>query len=104
VAILLGFALFGGSYAMRRPLERPPFDTSALGWMVPWFIGMGVISFLGDYDGIGVLPDWWDLVIVALFSLAVFYLGVRLALPAARVAAAVREEEAEAASSEVPLA
>jgi hypothetical protein len=38
------------------------------------------------------------------FSVAVFYLGVRLALPTARVAAAARREQAEAEAEESLLA
>jgi hypothetical protein len=44
------------------------------------------------------------LVVVAVFSLGVFYLGVQLALPGARVAAAAHTEELESASAEIPLA
>jgi hypothetical protein len=48
-------------------------------------VGLGVISYLGQYGGIGVIPAWTDLATVAAFALAVFYLGVRLALPPQRV-------------------
>jgi amino acid transporter len=104
LAILAGLVLFGISYAFHKPLERPPFDFASLGWMLPWFIGIGVISYLGDYGGINVIPTWWDLVVVAVFSVAVFFLGVRMALPTARVAAAARKEQEEADAEESLLA
>ena len=34
---------------------------------------MVLIGYLGRYGGIGVLPEWWDLVLVIVFSLAVHY-------------------------------
>ena len=49
--------------------------------MVPWLGGLALISFLGQYGGIGVLPEWIDLLVVAVFSLVIFYIGVRMALP-----------------------
>jgi amino acid transporter len=104
LAILAGLVLFGISYAFHKPLERPPFDFASLGWMLPWFIGIGVISYLGDYGGINVIPTWWDLGVVAVFSVAVFFLGVRMALPTARVAAAARKEQEEADAEESLLA
>jgi len=103
LAILAGFVIFGLSYAFHKPLERPPFDLASLGWMLPWFIGLGVISYLGQYDGLKVIPDWWDLLVVAVFSVAVFFLGVRMALPTARVAAAARREQEEADAEEALL-
>ncbi len=70
--------------------------------MLPWFAGLAVISLLGQYgDGLGVLPEGIDLLVVALFSLAIFFLGVRMALPKARVEATFRQEEAEAAADPV---
>jgi len=104
LAILVGFVIFGLSYAFRKPLERPPFDFASLGWLVPWFVGLGVISLLGNYDGLGVIPDWWDLVVVAVFSVAIFFLAVRMALPTARVTAAARKEQEEAEAEEALLA
>ena len=104
IAIVLGLVIFGISFVLHRPLERPPLDLRSLGWMLPWLLGMGLISYLGNYDGIGVIPDWWDLGIVVVFSVAIFYLGVRMVLSRERVADAFREEEAEAQAEAEALA
>jgi hypothetical protein len=72
-------------------------------WVLPWFVGLGIISYLGQYGGIGVIPSWVDLGVVAVFSLAIFYLGVRLALPPERVAEELVIEEAEAAAEPATL-
>ena len=90
--------IFGVSFVVHKPLERPPLDLRSLGWMLPWLLGMGLISYLGNDDGIGVIPDRWDLAIVVVFSFAIFYLGVPMVLSRERVAEAFREEEAEAES------
>lgn len=96
LAILAGYVLFGITYLLGRPLERPPLDLRALTWILPWFAGLTVISYLGQYDGRRIIPDWVDLGVVAAFSLVIFYLAVRLSLPSARVQAAASAEEYEA--------
>lgn len=103
VAVLLGYVIFGLSYAFKRPVEKPPLDPQALGWMLPWMLGLGVISLLGQYGdtALKILPEWIDLLVVAVFSLAIFALGVRLALPRERVAATFAQEEAEAAADPI---
>jgi amino acid transporter len=102
VGILVGFVIFGLSYAFKHPLEKPPLDTAALGWMIPWFIGLAIISLMGQYgDGLGILPEWIDMLVVAIFSVAIFFLGVRLTLPEARVQEAIRSEEAEVSADPI---
>ena len=94
--------IFALSYTFKRPVEKPPLDPIALAWMLPWFGGLAVISLLGQYgDGLGILPEWIDLLVVAVFSVAIFFLGVRMALPRARVQEAFRQEEAEVAADPV---
>jgi len=102
VGVLVGYVIFGVSYAVKHPVEKPPLDPIALAWMLPWFLGLAVISFLGQYgDGLGVLPEWIDLLVVAVFSIAIFFLGARMALSRARVQEEFRHEEAEAAADPV---
>ncbi len=103
VAVLLGYVIFGLSYAFKRPVEKPPLDPQALGWLLPWLLGLGVISLLGQYGdtALKILPEWIDLLVVAVFSVAIFALGVRLALPRERVARTFAEEEAEAAADPI---
>lgn len=55
---------------------------------------MILIGHYGRYGGTRALPDWWDLVIVIVFSLAIFYTAVRMAMPPEAVDAAVQHEEA----------
>lgn len=98
LAILAGYVLFGITYLVGHPMERPPLDARALTWVLPWFAGLALISYLGQYDGMKVIPPWIDLGVVAVFSLAIFYLAVRLALPAERVKQAMAQDEHEAAS------
>jgi amino acid transporter len=98
VAIVAGYVIFGVSYALGRPIERPPLDPRSLAWILPWFTGLAVISYFGRYGGTKLIPEWIDLGVVAVFSLVICYAAVALSLPSHRVAAAVAADEHETAA------
>ncbi|MGW2029383.1 MULTISPECIES: APC family permease [Streptomyces] len=76
-AILLGYVLLGSYawYAIRKGLpDAPRLDFRAAQWLPGYLVGMGVISWLGGFGGgRGTIGLWWDLLIVAAFSLVVYY-------------------------------
>lgn len=45
-------------------------------WLIVWQVGMIVVGWLGNYGGKGYLPDDWDILVVALLSLALYYFAV----------------------------
>lgn len=96
LAMVLGLALFGVSMAFRPRDKRPLVDWKASAWVIPWLGGMALITFLGQYGGgRSVLPEWIDLIVVAIFSVTVFYVAVALSLPAQTVATLVSVEECQ---------
>jgi hypothetical protein len=50
-----------------------------------YLLGMGIISWQGQYNGTGNLPFWWDMLTVAAFSLIVYYWSRASRLPRAKV-------------------
>lgn len=96
LAIVLGYVVFGISFAVGRPMERLPLDSRTLIWILPWFLGLAVISYHGQYGGTKLIPEWIDLGVVAVFSLVIFFVAVQLRLPTDRVAAAIEDELAAA--------
>lgn len=51
-------------------------------WLIPYFIGLGLISYLGSFGGgVNLLKFGMDFIVMALFSCVIFYYSVRLALP-----------------------
>ncbi len=77
---------FGLVFIMIKRLTAPreSLDLSGLSWLFPYGMGLALISFLGNFTGgIKVLPVGWDMVVVALFSLAIMALSLRA--PASRV-------------------
>jgi amino acid transporter len=87
VVLVIGYVLIGISMATDR--QRPPLDWKSAVWLPVWLIGMGIISWQGQYSGGAVLsplntsriPFWWDMVIVAVFSLVIFYWAMATKLP-----------------------
>jgi hypothetical protein len=61
-------------------------DWAAAIWLWPYLAGMALISFLGQFDGgRNIIPFYWDLVVVAVWSLIVYFVALRLRLPESRV-------------------
>jgi len=79
--------------------ESASLDWKAGSWMFPYFIGLGVLSYLGptDFTGKGYIPFGIDIVIVVIFSLAIYYyaMSVRLSPEEVREHVQVAREEAE---------
>jgi amino acid transporter len=98
ILLAVGMVVFAISRLLGKRSSGVPLDGRAMLWVLPWFIGLGVISYLGQYGGTGAIPPWVDLGVVAVFALVIFYIGLQVALPPDRVAEALVIEEAEAAT------
>jgi amino acid transporter len=105
LATVLGLVIFAITRATRPAAERLPLNWKASAWVWPWFIGMIVIGAFGRYGGGEQIPEWWDIAVVAVFALAIYFFGVRSAVSGEEVNAAVAIEEAElAAEPELKIA
>jgi amino acid transporter len=91
IAMVVGWALFAvGSWRARTDMKSSLYNAI---WMVPWFSGHVVIGALGRYGGgYEVIPDWVDVAVVIGFSLAIYYVAIRLKLAAAASAAAIAKD------------
>jgi amino acid transporter len=80
--IVIGYVLIG--FFMLFDKERPPIDWKSAQWLPVYLIGMGIISWQGQYSGqssktplpptnTGNIPFWWDMLVVAAFSLAIYW-------------------------------
>jgi amino acid transporter len=80
VALLIGFVVFVGYRLLGDRSRMPALDLRSAAWLPPYLGGVAVISYLGRYDGRNLIPFWWDIAVVAAFSLAVFALALSLRL------------------------
>ena len=85
--LVIGYVLIGISMAFDK--QRPPLDWKSAIWLPVWLIGLGIISWQGQYSGGAVappvntnnIPFWWDTVVVAGFSLIIYYWAMWTKLP-----------------------
>ncbi len=82
VALGIGWLIFAACRAAGDASRLPRLDLRGALWLPPYLVGMALISWLGRYDGRSLIPFWWDIGVVAIFSVAVFALAIRLRLPA----------------------
>ncbi|MDF3287646.1 APC family permease [Streptomyces silvisoli] len=77
VAIILGYVLLGSYalYANRKGLPNAPtLNWKSAQWLPVYLIGIGVISWQGGFgNGTGAIPLWWDIALIAAFSLGIYY-------------------------------
>jgi len=99
VGMVFGLVLLVIGHLVNPSELTPSLDWRGGSWLWPYFIGLAVLSYLGptDFAGIGVIPFGWDVIVVAIFSLAVYYyaLSVRLTPEEVRGHVADAREEAE---------
>jgi len=116
VLIVIGFLIFGLYQAVIPAERRSILDWRAAQWILPWLAGLGVISWQGQYTsdpnkvfGLTLNPtlnigghhpshvsEWYDLIIIAVFSLIIYYWAVHVSMSTEKVQAAVEDVEAEA--------
>ena len=110
VVLVIGYVVIGVSMAFDR--DRPPLDWKSAIWLPAWLIGLGIISWQGQYSGGAVaapvntnnIPFWWDIVIVAVFSLVIFYWAMATKLPREEMLNLVERQSAEHAEPAAPAA
>ena len=111
IFIIAGFVVFFVYQAVAPTGRKLALNPKAASWIPPWLIGLGIISYLGQYPtskpssgwpfGIALLakqdiPFWVDLGVVAVFSLVIYYWAARVAMPTEYVRKAVEVVDEEA--------
>jgi len=103
LAMLIGYALIAASYALHLNPKAPKMDWEAAVWIIPYLVGMLVISYFGDFGaggivgGIGFFRHVLDqggnddlglvggLAAVAVWSLIIYYVAISRRLPSEKV-------------------
>ncbi|HEY1643920.1 MAG TPA: APC family permease [Streptosporangiaceae bacterium] len=101
IVLVIGYVLIGVAMAFDR--HRPPLDWKSAVWLPVWLIGMGIISWQGQYSGGAVkpplntnhIPFWWDMLIVLVFSLVIYFWAMATKLPSAEMQRLVEMQAGE---------
>jgi amino acid transporter len=102
--IIIGYVIIG--VCMAFDPQRPKLDGPAwraASWLPVYLIGMGIISWQGQYSGgaelapvnTNNLPLWWDILVIAVFSLAIYYWAMFTRLPREEMLELVSAQSAE---------
>jgi amino acid transporter len=102
IVLVIGYILIGICMAFDK--QRPPLDWKSAVWLPVWLIGMGIISWQGQYGpgNTGNIPFWWDMLIVAVFGLAIYYWAMVTKLPREEMLALVERQGSHGDEPEVP--
>jgi amino acid transporter len=110
VAILIGFALLTVSMLTDANARMLSLDWRSAVWFGPYLLGMAALSYLSSFDtrtpssipllGLegprNTLTFGWDILAVALFSLAAYVFAIRSRLPAERALGYIGDHATEA--------
>ena len=80
VDLRVGTALIVGTAVILAGQRPANLNPRAAGWLVAYLAGLAVISRFGQYGGTGTLPMWWDMAIIAVFSLVIHRWALRTRL------------------------
>jgi amino acid transporter len=108
ICIVIGYVLIGAAMAFDQ--NRPKMgrkEWMAASWLPVYLIGMGIISWLGQYSGqssttplaptnTGTIGLWYDMLIIAAFSLVIYFWAMYTKLPRAAMLEIVGEQAAPA--------
>jgi amino acid transporter len=103
LGIVLGLIIFVLTRTFTK--DKPALDLKNSAWVWPWLIGVLIIGWLGRYDSalsktkvgdkgeLFLLPAWIDLLVVAVFSLVIFYFATTRGMTSDHVDAVIQKDE-----------
>jgi len=75
IAMLVGILIFAASWLRGRLTVSNIGLRSGL-WMIPYLLGLVMISYLGAFGGKDIIPFGWDFLVIGIFSLVILWLAV----------------------------
>jgi amino acid transporter len=93
IAILIGYAILILNQVFKLNPQTPILDWKAAQWLPFYLVGMGLIIYLSDFGPLSdpLFPLWWDLVVVGVFSLVIYYWAMAVALSADQINTMINE-------------
>ncbi|WP_100623489.1 APC family permease [Candidatus Coxiella mudrowiae] len=82
LALLIGLAVLILHRYFIEPDKRFAFHWRASIWVWPYFLGVALISYLGNFGGgKGIITFGWDFVVIGVFCIFTFWLAIKFKLP-----------------------
>ncbi|MGZ6748694.1 MAG: APC family permease [Nocardioides sp.] len=96
VTILVGYAILILNRVLHLNEHKPTLDWRAASWLIPYLLGMGAIVYLSSFGPLTdpVIPFGWDTLVVAVWSLLIYYWAMTVALSTEQIQEMIGEVEA----------
>jgi amino acid transporter len=102
-AVALGFILLAISNLTRPREERVKLDWAAGGWLVPWLLALGLVSYLSSFEGgQDTLKFGVDMAVTAAIAVVVYFAALRMRLSPEQAQKYFDETEDEVESADEP--
>lgn len=75
ITLLLGMSMFLLAYYRRKINISRQEILSGL-WFIYYLIGLIVLSYLGSFDGLGIIPFGWDFLVMGVFTIIIYWLAL----------------------------
>lgn len=90
IAVLIGYVLIALNSAGNMNPIKPKWNLRGASWLPVYLVGLGLMTYGSAWGNMtkpwfGANDVWWDLGIVAVFSLVIYYWALAVALPAAEI-------------------
>lgn len=96
VSILIGYAILVANRVFGLNEHKPTLDWKAASWLIPYLVGMGVIVYISDFGPKGdaaPIGFGWDALVVAVWSLVIYYWAMAVALSTEQIEEMIGEVE-----------
>lgn len=61
----------------KQPDEEKWSSLARSAWFFPYLLGLSIISYLGSFGGTGIIPFGYDFLVIALFSIGIYYIVIK---------------------------
>jgi len=91
IAILIGYVILAANRIFHLNDKAPVLDWKAAQWLPVYLVGMGIIVYLSTFGPAEVIPLWWDMLVVAAFSLVIYFWAIKVALSREQIQTMINE-------------
>jgi amino acid transporter len=93
IAILIGYLILGISRMFHLNDKSPHLHWRSASWLPAYLVGMGIIVYISSFGPMDapILGDYLGILVTVVFSVAIYYWAMAVALPAAEIEEMVNE-------------
>jgi len=93
VAILIGYAILGISRMFNLNDKSPHLHWRSASWLPAYLVGIGIITYISSFGPMDepILGDYLGILVTVVFSVAIYYWAMAVALPTEEIEEMVNE-------------